>query len=124
MTEPEPIPAELFKDPSLRAVLEQRDIARVFIYLSHRGISQRRIAALTGQSQSEISEIIAGRKVTSVEVLERIADGLRVPRGWLGVAYEGSGQPTAANVVTVDSAETAMLVRAFLAGVAMARYLV
>ena len=34
------------------------------------------------QSQSEISEIFAGRSVTSVHLLERIADGLGCPRTW------------------------------------------
>jgi hypothetical protein len=37
---------------------------------------------MTGQSQSEISEIFAGRSVTSVHLLERIADGLGCPRAW------------------------------------------
>jgi transcriptional regulator with XRE-family HTH domain len=62
--------------------------------LQRYGISQRRIAALTTQSQSEISEILAGRRVVSYDVLVRIADGLRVPRGWMGLAYEEEAEPT------------------------------
>jgi transcriptional regulator with XRE-family HTH domain len=50
-------------------------------------VAQRRIAALTDQSQSEVSEIIAGRRVVvSYDVLVRISDGLGVPRGWMGLA--------------------------------------
>jgi transcriptional regulator with XRE-family HTH domain len=44
-------------------------------------VAQRRIAAITDQSQSEVSEIIAGRRVVvSYDVLVRISDGLGVPR--------------------------------------------
>ena len=41
----------------------------------------RRIAQLTGQSQSEVCEILKGRRVRDVWVLERIADGLARVRG-------------------------------------------
>jgi transcriptional regulator with XRE-family HTH domain len=85
----------------MRTALAARDIAVVFRLLQRVGVSQRRIAALTGQSQSEISEILGGRQVVSYEVLARIADGLGVPRGHLGLAYDdataqlvGTGQPT------------------------------
>ena len=71
----------------MRAALAARDIAAVFRLLQRVGVSQRRIAALTGQSQSEISEILAGRQVVSYDVLTRIADGLGVARG-------SSGWPT------------------------------
>jgi transcriptional regulator with XRE-family HTH domain len=56
--------------------------------LQRHGVSQRRIAALTEQSQSEISEIIAGRQVKSAVVLVRICDGLGIPRAQLGVASD------------------------------------
>jgi transcriptional regulator with XRE-family HTH domain len=41
---------------------------------------------MKGQSQSEISEILAGRRVVSVDVLERVADGLGTPRSWWRLA--------------------------------------
>jgi transcriptional regulator with XRE-family HTH domain len=54
----------------------------VYRLLQRFGVAQRRIAALTDQSQSEVSEIIAGRRVVvSFDVLARIAEGLGVPRG-------------------------------------------
>src|SRR5262245_49458633 len=43
---------------------------------------------MTGQSQSEISEILNGRRVNAYDVLVRIADGLGVPRGHLGLAHD------------------------------------
>jgi transcriptional regulator with XRE-family HTH domain len=74
----------------MRVALAARDIAGVFKLLQRTGVSQRHIAALTGQSQSEISEILAGRQVVSYDLLARIADGLGVPRGSLGLAYDDS----------------------------------
>jgi transcriptional regulator with XRE-family HTH domain len=72
----------------MRAALAHRDIAAVFKRLQSSGVSQRRIAAWTGQSQSEISEILSGRQIMSVAVLERIAAGLGIPPAWLGLGYD------------------------------------
>jgi transcriptional regulator with XRE-family HTH domain len=71
----------------MREALAVRDIGAVYRLLQRYGVAQRRIAALTDQSQSEVSEIIAGRRVvSSYDVLVRISDGLGVPRGWMGLA--------------------------------------
>jgi predicted XRE-type DNA-binding protein len=73
----------------MRAALAVRDVATVYRLLQRYGLSQRAIAALTGQSQSEVSEVIAGRRrVVSYELLSRIAGGLGIPRGWMGLAYD------------------------------------
>jgi hypothetical protein len=53
--------------------------------LQRYGVSQRLIAVMTEQAQSEISDILArkGRRVTSYDLLARIADGLRsLGAGW------------------------------------------
>lgn len=71
----------------MRDALRGRDIGAVFVLLRRHGISQRRISALTGQSQSEVSEICHGRQVMAYDLLARIADGLAIPRGLLGMAY-------------------------------------
>jgi transcriptional regulator with XRE-family HTH domain len=84
----EQIDPAVWKRADMRAALAARDISAVFRLLQRMGVSQRHIAALTGQSQSEISEILAGRQVVSYDVLARIADGLGVPRGCLGLAYD------------------------------------
>ncbi|MBV9143069.1 MAG: helix-turn-helix transcriptional regulator [Pseudonocardiales bacterium] len=77
-----------FHSDEVRAALAARDVGRVYRLLQRIGVTQRRIAGLTDQSQSEVNEILRkGRRVRDVEVLERIADGLGVPRGWLGVGY-------------------------------------
>jgi transcriptional regulator with XRE-family HTH domain len=58
----------------MRSALAVRDVAAVFRLLQKHGVSQRQIAALTGQSQSEISEILGGRRVVSYDLLVRIAE--------------------------------------------------
>lgn len=72
----------------MRDALAARDISSVYRLLRRHGVSQRQIAALTGQSQSEVSEILKGRQVMAYDVLARIADGLNVPRGYMGLAYD------------------------------------
>lgn len=74
--------------PELREALARRDMQLVVRLLQRYGLSHRRIAALTGQSQGGISEILYGRRVSSYDVLVRMADGLGVPRGWMGLAYD------------------------------------
>jgi transcriptional regulator with XRE-family HTH domain len=76
--------------PDMRQAVVERDIATVFCILNAHGMSQRQIAAMTGQSQSEISEILGGRRVVAYDVLARIADGLGIPRGHMGLAYDQS----------------------------------
>lgn len=80
---------EVCDDPEVRRALAERDITTVYRRLVAAGLNQRQIADLTGQRPSEISEIVNGRAVQSIVVLERIADGLGVPRGWMGLAFAG-----------------------------------
>ncbi|HWR46995.1 MAG TPA: helix-turn-helix transcriptional regulator, partial [Pseudonocardiaceae bacterium] len=79
-----PIDPAFFEDGDVRAALAARDIGALYRLLRRVGLSQRRIAHLTGQSQSEVSEILKGRQVLNVRVLERIADGLDIPRTRMG----------------------------------------
>jgi transcriptional regulator with XRE-family HTH domain len=75
----------IWQDRVAQRALAERDVAGLFRILQGHGLSQRQIADLTDQHQSEINDILGGRKVTSVEVLERIADGLAIPRQCLGL---------------------------------------
>jgi transcriptional regulator with XRE-family HTH domain len=84
----------VFAGEGMRAALAARDVARIYRLLCEGGVSQREIARRTGQSQSEVSEILHGRTVRDVTVLERIADGLGIPRVWMrlgGVAETKDG---------------------------------
>jgi transcriptional regulator with XRE-family HTH domain len=69
-----------YERPAARVALANRDVCAVYLLLQQEGVSQREIARRTGQSQSEVSNIVAGRAVRDVTVLERICDGLGVPR--------------------------------------------
>jgi transcriptional regulator with XRE-family HTH domain len=88
---PRKIPREFWAIPGVRLALATHDIATVFRLLRrHVGLTQRELAVLVGCSQSEVSEILSGRAVQAHSVLSRIGRGLRVPPGWLGVAFDRS----------------------------------
>ncbi|MGH3683867.1 MAG: helix-turn-helix domain-containing protein [Pseudonocardiaceae bacterium] len=82
-----PLDPEFFDSDEMHAALAARDIGTVYRLLGRQGASQRQIAELTGQSQSEVCEIRKGRRVRDVLLLERIADGLGVSRAWMGLGY-------------------------------------
>lgn len=103
--------ADLLTGPASRRALAQRDIAAVYRMLRDAGVSQARIAQATGQKQSEVSEIVSGRRVQSVVLLERIADGLGVPRGWMGLAHEPDRVPTVQDKSQSEDLSDANLLR-------------
>jgi transcriptional regulator with XRE-family HTH domain len=76
-----------WEHPDLRPSLAARDVRALFRWLQRRGWSQARIASATGQSQPEVSAIMNGRTVCAYAVLRRIADGLGIPRGYLGLSH-------------------------------------
>ncbi|MGH4017560.1 MAG: helix-turn-helix domain-containing protein [Pseudonocardiaceae bacterium] len=79
--EPLSIPVWAWQRDELRAVLRRRDIGGLFrLAQRYGGVSQSQLAVATGLLQGRISEIIKGtRMVTTLEVFERIADGLGMP---------------------------------------------
>jgi transcriptional regulator with XRE-family HTH domain len=94
----------------------------VYRLLQQAGMSQREIARRTGQAQSEVSEIVQGRRVRDVEVLERIADGLGVPRVYLHLSGDAENAYPGGSVVTGSPEEVAEMYRRVLlanAGVAL-----
>ncbi|MGW0521395.1 MULTISPECIES: helix-turn-helix domain-containing protein [unclassified Crossiella] len=97
-SQPPLVTPDTWEQREMRDALAARDISTVYRLLRRVGVSQRQIAASTGQSQSEVSEILKGRQVMAYDVLARIADGLQVPRGYMGLAYDGA---TAVRVVGV-----------------------
>jgi transcriptional regulator with XRE-family HTH domain len=107
--EPPPIDPRLYDRPEIRRILAERDIAGLYRALNDAGVPQRRIAELTGQSPSEVSEILKGRRVLSYDLLVRIADRLGIPRRRMGLSYGESdaygGDVTATNPPEGVSAE-------------------
>ncbi len=96
---PLPVSPDFWTREDVRSALRARDVGRLFRLLTqHTGASQSRIGAAVGLEQGYVSRVIAGRKVTSIEVLERIADGCVMPDGArrdIGLATRDPGNPTA-----------------------------
>jgi transcriptional regulator with XRE-family HTH domain len=114
----------LWEQSDVRVALAARDIGAVYRALADVGVSQRAIAALTGQSQPEVSEILSGRRVIAYEVLERIAEGLGIPRELMGLSWYGSdgvsAYPGGVMVQPPEGVTDAMRRRAFLAAAGVA----
>jgi transcriptional regulator with XRE-family HTH domain len=113
VTPADPLDPALLDRTDVRRALAARDVGAVYRLLGKAGVTQRRIAQLTHQSQSEVSEILKGRQVRDVWVLERIADGLGVPRAWMRLGY-GEDEPGASPTEEVGQDEE-MKRRALLA---------
>ncbi|MDH6710497.1 transcriptional regulator with XRE-family HTH domain [Kitasatospora sp. MAA19] len=98
MSAPEPLPAHLLADPTFVAACANRQIGAVFQAAKRAGISVTQIARRTGLSTSRVTEITSGgRVVSSMDVIERIADGLHIPGRMLGLAdrpWEAAAIPT------------------------------
>ncbi|GAA0978005.1 hypothetical protein GCM10009551_015550 [Nocardiopsis tropica] len=74
------IPARSWERKETQRVLRERDIAGLLRLAQAHGVSQTRIASATGIAQGRVSEILSGRRtVSSLQLIERIADGLDMP---------------------------------------------
>ncbi|MDX2601663.1 helix-turn-helix transcriptional regulator [Streptomyces caniscabiei] len=85
---PQELPARLLTDPEMINACRVRDFARVFRLVKTRaGIYPSMIARRCDLTPSRVGEVIAGRRqLLHMDVIERIADGLRIPGGMLGLA--------------------------------------
>lgn len=93
MTRRRPLPTAppgLWDRPDMAAALADRDMRTVLtIYRRWTGASQPQITAMTGVSQPTISAVLNGkRQVTSIDLFEKFAVGLDIPRERLGLAGE------------------------------------
>jgi hypothetical protein len=82
------VPRGLLRRPDFIAACRDRDFGAVFALIrKYGGISQVRIAAALDMTPSRVGEVIRGqRQVTSMEVIERVSDRLRIPGPMLGLA--------------------------------------
>ncbi|WP_160161027.1 helix-turn-helix transcriptional regulator [Actinomadura sp. K4S16] len=81
-SDPIVIPESLWERPQMTQALTSRDIGTVFHLLrQYAGASQTQIAIACGMTQGRVSGHMkeGGRRVTDLEVFERIADGLKMP---------------------------------------------
>jgi transcriptional regulator with XRE-family HTH domain len=85
---PQELPAALLADLEMVHACRRRDFAAIFSLVRRRaGIYPSRIAALCGMTPSRVGEIMAGRRrLAHIDVIERVADGLRIPGAMLGLA--------------------------------------
>ncbi|MGW2539355.1 helix-turn-helix domain-containing protein [Kitasatospora sp. NPDC001574] len=90
MPAPEPLPGRLLGDPAFANACANREIGILFQHAKRAGIGPAQIARRTGLTTSRVTEIMTGgRAVSSMDVIERIADGLRIPGRMLGLAVFG-----------------------------------
>ncbi|WP_404959538.1 helix-turn-helix domain-containing protein [Streptomyces sp. 147326] len=82
------LPASLLIDPEMTDACHVRDFARIFRLVKTRaGMYPSMIARLCELTPSRVGEVIAGqRQLLHMDVIERIADGLRIPGHMLGLA--------------------------------------
>jgi transcriptional regulator with XRE-family HTH domain len=89
-SDPIRIPPDFWDRDTVTTALRTRDIGTLIRLLRrHTGASQTQIGIAVGLDQAYISRIVHGRKVTTIDLLERIADGLHLPntaRTTLGLA--------------------------------------
>ncbi|MGH4015808.1 MAG: helix-turn-helix domain-containing protein [Pseudonocardiaceae bacterium] len=119
------LPPDWYTAPDLKPVLAGRDIGALYRWLNAAGVVQRQIAVLTGSSQSEIADIMTGRRVRvmAYDVFERAAEGLAIPRERMGLSYWGPdgryyGPPGAypGGVPVIDAEGVAKMLRRHLIG--------
>src|SRR4051812_10368422 len=108
---PDPTDPRLWERPQMRLALARHDISEGYHLLGAAGGSQRQIATLTGQNQSEISDINHGRQVQAYALLARIADGLGIPRGYMGLAFADAATHRLATSTTMIIAEDYLMER-------------
>jgi transcriptional regulator with XRE-family HTH domain/tetratricopeptide (TPR) repeat protein len=87
-----PLGPVVYQRADLRKILAGWDIAALYRVLTEEGgFSQRQIAARTGQRQSEVAEILSGRRglVENHRVLRRIAAGLEIAPEMMGLSWWG-----------------------------------
>jgi transcriptional regulator with XRE-family HTH domain len=78
-----------YRGEPMRAHLARHDISAVFGFLKERGFTWSALAAATGLGAGRVSEIAARRRVvTDYTVLERIAEGLDIPRHFMGLGLD------------------------------------
>jgi transcriptional regulator with XRE-family HTH domain len=83
----------------LREYLAARDITALFQFLRAHGWSKGAIAIATGISETRVRSIYQGRQVVaSYDVLVRIAEGLGIPRGFLGLSSAEDSPPIAGTI--------------------------
>lgn len=95
---------QVFAGQEALEACRRRDIGAIIRVLGKHGITQGRIASLTGIAQGRLSEYKTGKRIpTASSTFEAFADGLGMPapaRRALGLAPTAETEPTSAGDVT------------------------
>jgi tetratricopeptide (TPR) repeat protein len=88
------LPRHLLADPTIVQALADRAFGLVFTRAQDAGMSFNAIAAATNMKAERVSLVARGAaRITQIDTIERIADGLRIPGEMLGLAprsWEGT----------------------------------
>jgi tetratricopeptide (TPR) repeat protein/transcriptional regulator with XRE-family HTH domain len=100
------LPAELLADAVFQQVCRERDFGRIFQLAKTRGgVYPSQIARCCEMTPSRVGEIMAGqRRLAHIDVIERVADGLRIPGALLGLAHRPWELPLKAEIRVRDEA--------------------
>lgn len=95
------LPPRLLADPEMIDACRARDFTRVFRLVKTRaGVYPSMIARRCDLTPSRVGEVMAGRRqLLHMDVVERIADGLRIPGHMLGLARRPWETPAALTTV-------------------------
>ncbi|MGW3929460.1 hypothetical protein ACWECC_15315 [Streptomyces microflavus] len=81
------IPERILRDPQMIDACKSRDFTALFSIARRAGIYPSQIARACRMTPSRVGEIISGRRaIEKMELIERVADGLRIPGRLLGLA--------------------------------------
>ncbi|MFE6691475.1 hypothetical protein ACFVFQ_34015 [Streptomyces sp. NPDC057743] len=85
---PRELPARLLTNPEMINACRVRDFSRVFRLMKrYAGVYPSMIARLCDLTPSRVAEVVAGqRRLRHMDVIERVADGLRIPGHMVGLA--------------------------------------
>ncbi|MFC1421287.1 hypothetical protein [Streptacidiphilus cavernicola] len=81
------LPSYLLADPRLLDAGRRRDIGAIFALAKGEDISFNQLATASGLPAERVGRLARGEgEITSLPVLERVSDGLRIPGGVIGLA--------------------------------------
>ncbi|RAJ52807.1 hypothetical protein K388_05907 [Streptomyces sp. KhCrAH-43] len=106
------IPERILRDPQMIEACKSRDFTALFSIARRAGIYPSQIARACKMTPSRVGEIISGRRaIEKMELIERVADGLRIPGRLLGLAdrpWEASSTPPQQPIRRIDPARSSV----------------
>ncbi|MEV4869614.1 helix-turn-helix domain-containing protein [Streptomyces syringium] len=110
------MPVAVLADRRVLGALSSRDFGALFAAVNASGVSFNKIAEACGLKPERVSRLARGDgEVTSLPVIERIADGLRIPGALLGLAERPWESGPSSTVNGDDPMKRRMILRSALA---------